>query len=152
MQRVIISDTSCLILLEKIGELHLLKKLFGKICITEEIAKEFNQALPDWFEISNPKNKTYQIMLEATLDKGEASAIAFAIEQEDCLLILDDLKGRKYAEHLGLKITGTLGVLLDAKVSGHLASVKSCIDKMKQTDFRLTQELERQVLEKSGEI
>ena len=81
MQKVIISDTSCLILLDKIGEVNLLNKLFGQIIITQDIAREFKKELPDWFTIVEPTNKTYQKILEASLDKGEASAIAFAIEQ-----------------------------------------------------------------------
>ncbi|MGE0587734.1 MAG: hypothetical protein AB7O48_04115 [Cyclobacteriaceae bacterium] len=104
MQKVIISDTSCLILLDKIGELNLLNKVFGLITITRDISTEFNKALPDWFRIEDPVNKTYQKILEASLDKGEASAIAYAIEQTNCLLIIDDFKGRKYAEQLGLKL------------------------------------------------
>ena len=151
MQRVIISDTSCLILLDKIGELNLLNKLFGQVTVTPEIANEFRKELPDWFKIEEPINKTYQKILEASLDKGEASAIAFAIEQEDCLLIIDDLKGRKYAEQLGIKITGTLGLIIDAKLSGYITSVKPILDKIKQTDFRLSEDLEKRTLEKSKE-
>jgi predicted nucleic acid-binding protein len=131
MQKVIISDTSCLILLDKIEELKLLKKLFGQIIVTREIASEFKKELPEWFTIQEPTNKTYQKILEASLDKGEASAIAFALEQTDCLLIIDDYKGRKYAEQLGIKITGTLGILIDAKLSGYIESVKPMLDKIK---------------------
>jgi len=152
MQRTIISDTSCLILLDKIGELELLKRLFGTIIITKTISEEFNQDLPDWFEIQSPTNKTYQKILEASLDKGEASAIALAIEQADCLLIIDDLKGRNFAEQLGLKVTGTLGVLVDAKLSGFLKSVKPSLEKIKNTNFRLTDDLERKALAKAGEL
>ena len=64
-----------MILLDKIGELTLLNRLFGQITITQEIADEFKNELPDWFKIENPTNKTYQKILEASLDKGEASAI-----------------------------------------------------------------------------
>jgi predicted nucleic acid-binding protein len=152
MQKVIISDTSCLILLDKIGELELLNKLFGQIVITREISNEFKKKLPDWFSIEEPTNKTYQKILEASLDKGEASAIAFAIEQTDCLLIIDDYKGRKYAEQLGIKITGTLGLIINAKLSGHIESVKPMLDKIKKTDFRLTEELAKKTLEKSNEV
>ena len=141
-----------MILLDKIGELTLLNRLFGQITITQEIADEFKNELPDWFKIENPTNKTYQKILEASLDKGEASAIAYAIEQDDCLLIIDDFKGRKYAEQLGLKITGTLGVIIDAKLNGHIKSVKPLLDKIKRTDFRLTTDLERRTLEKSNEM
>lgn len=49
------------------------------------------------------------------MDKGEASAIALAIELDDCLLIIDDLKGRKFANQIGLTIIGTIGVIVDAK-------------------------------------
>lgn len=122
------------------------------ITVTGEIANEFKKELPDWFNIEDPINKNYQKILEASLDKGEASAIAFAIEQTDCLLIIDDFKGRKYAERLGIKITGTLGVIIDAKLSGHIESVKPMLDKIKKTDFRLTAELERRTLEKSNEV
>lgn len=152
MQKIIISDTSCLILLDKIGELNLLNKMFGVVTITQEIANEYKKDLPDWVKIENPINKTYQKILEASLDKGEASAIAFAIEQSDCLLIIDDNKGRKYAEQLGIKITGTLGVMISAKLTGHVKSVKPLLEKIRNTDFRLTPELEKKTLEKSGEI
>jgi predicted nucleic acid-binding protein len=152
MQKVIISDTSCLILLDKIGELRLLNRLYGQITITPEIALEFKSELPDWFSIQEPANKKYQKILEASLDKGEASAIALAVEQTDCLLIIDDYKGRKYAEQLGIKITGTLGVVINAKLSGHIESVKPLLERIKMTNFRLNPELERKTLEASNEV
>jgi predicted nucleic acid-binding protein len=152
MQSAIISDTSCLILLDKIGELHLLNKLYGTIVLTPEIVQEFDKKLPDWFDIKSPVNKTYQRILEASLDLGEASAIALAIEEKDSLLIIDELKGRKFAEQLGLKFTGTLGVLIHAKQKDILKSVKPALDRIKQTNFRLTKELERKVLVIVGEL
>ena len=152
MQKVIISDTSCLILLDKIEELKLLNKLFGQIIVTREIADEFNKELPDWFTVQEPKNKTYQKILEASLDQGEASAIALAIEKKDCLLVIDDQKGRKYAEQLGIKITGTLGIIVDAKLSGHIDSVKPVLNKIKMTNFRLTTELEIRMIKRANEV
>ena len=151
MQKVIISDTSCLILLDKIGELELLQTLFGRITITNEIADEFNKELPNWFSIQAPKNQMYQVILEASLDKGEASAIALAVEEKDCLLIMDDSQGRRYAEKLRINITGTLGILINAKLSGHIASVKPLLEKIKKTDFRITSDLESIILKKAKE-
>jgi predicted nucleic acid-binding protein len=151
MQKIIVSDTSCLILLDKIGELNLLHVIFGQITVTKEIASEFKNELPDWCKIEEATNKTYQMILEASLDKGEASAIAFAIEQTDCLLIIDDYKGRKYAAQLGIKITGTLGIIILAKLNGYIDSIKPLLDKIKTTDFRLSEELERKALEISNE-
>ena len=151
MPRTIISDTSCLILFEKIDELDLLKKLFGIITITSEVAEEFGQELPFWFKIEQPQNKNYQILIEASIGKGEASAIALAIELDDCLLIIDDLKGRKFAQQLGLKITGTIGVIIEAKLAGIISSVKPVILKIKATNFRITKQLELLILKKAGE-
>lgn len=151
MQRTIISDASCIILLEKIGELSLLKKLFGKIITTKQIAKEFGKPLPNWFELKEPKEKNYRKILEASVDKGEASAIALALEYDDCLLIMDDLKGRKLARELGLHLTGTLGIIVDAKLSGHIRSVKPILKKIKATNFWITGALEEYVLSKAKE-
>lgn len=151
MQSAIISDTSCLILLDKIGELHLLNKLYGRIVVTPEIVKEFGKKLPEWFDVKSPVNKTYQRILEASLDLGEASAIALAIEEKDSLLIVDELKGRKFAEQLGLNFTGTLGILIRAKQRGILSSIKPALQKIKQTNFRLSKELEQRILVSVGE-
>ena len=118
MHRAIISDTSYLILLEKIGELELLHQLFGTIITTQTVADEYGLQLPNWVEIKTPTDKKYQAIIEQDIDKGEASAIALAIEFNDCLLIIDDLKGRKYATTLGLAITGTFGLIVEAKLAG----------------------------------
>lgn len=151
MHRTIISDTSCLILLEKIGELNILNKLFGNITTTIEVAEEFGQPLPTWIEIKEPVNKNYQTIIEASVDKGEASAIALAIELDDCLLIIDDLKGRKFAHQLGLTIIGTIGVIVDAKLAGIIPTVKPILSKIKSTNFRITQQLEELILKLSCE-
>jgi len=151
MQKTIISDTSCLVILEKIKELELLHRLFGTVITTSEIKDEFGLPLPEWVQIKEVRNKNYQSIIEATLDKGEASAIALALELEDCLLIIDDLKGRKFANQLGLKITGTFGVLVEAKLSGTIPSVKPILEKIKTTNFRIGEQLEALILKKAGE-
>jgi len=151
MHKAIISDTSCLILLEKIGELELLHKLYGTIITTSEVKVEFGLPLPDWFEIQEPSNKNYQAIIETSIDKGEASAIALAVEYEDCLLIIDDLKGRKYAQQLGLQIIGTIGVIVDAKLFGIIPSIKPLIEKIKLTNFRISDKVEKILLAKAGE-
>jgi len=151
MQKTIVSDTSCLITLEKIGELELLHKVFGEIIVTNEIAGEYGLELPEWIRVRNPINKNYQQILEASVDKGEASAIALALELIDCLLIIDDLKGRNLAEQLGVKVTGTFGLIIEAKISGYIESVKPLLEKIKQTNFRLSKDLEERILLKAQE-
>jgi len=151
MHKAIISDTSCLILLDKIGELEILNKLFGKIITTSEVANEFGQPLPNWIEIQQPTDNNYQSIIEASVDSGEASAIALAFELDNCLLIIDDLKARKFANQIGLNIIGTMGVIVDAKLSGIIQSVKPIITKIKLTNFRMTEQLEIVMLKKAGE-
>jgi predicted nucleic acid-binding protein len=151
MQAIIISDTSCLILLEKIGELSLLQTVFGKIVTTQFIADEFGEMLPSWITVQNPTNKGRQVALETTLDKGEASAIALALETNNALLIIDESKGRKVAKQLGLAITGTLGVLAQAKINGHIQLLKPLLEKIQQTNFRISEQLVREVLREVGE-
>ena len=151
MQRTNISDTSCLIILDKVGELEILKALYREISITSTIAQEFGNALPDWISIRDAANKNYENLLKASVDRGEASAIALAVELGDCLLILDDYKARRLAFSLELKFTGTFGVLVEAKLSGYLPSVRSILEKIKKTDFRLSLDLEKKILEKAGE-
>ena len=151
MHKIIISDTSCFIILTNIGELHLLQKLYSKIITTIEIATEFGEPLPEWVEILSVKSKDTQRLLEMQIDKGESSAIALALEISDSLLILDDIKARKIASQLGLSITGTLGIIIKAKLEGIIPSVIPILNKIKQTDFRLSNEVELQVLKAAME-
>ena len=151
MPKVIISDTSCLILLSKIDKIGLLKSIFGKITISSIIAKEFGQDLPDFILVEDPVNKKYQQILESFLDCGEASAIALALEKEDCLLIVDEQKGRKEANHLKIKITGTLGILVLAKEKGLISSASEILKQIQNTDFRISQALLDETKKLSGE-
>jgi predicted nucleic acid-binding protein len=146
MRKTIISDTSCLILLDNINELEILNKLFGVVTTTSEVADEFGKMLPAWIEMLQPRDQNYQATIEEEVDKGEASAIALAVELQNCLLIIDDLRGRKLAHELGLNIIGTLGVIVDAKLKGIIPSIKPILSKVKKTNFRISEELERILL------
>jgi len=151
MRRAIIADTSCMILLEKIGELELLNKLFGTVLTTKEVAEEFGLPLPSWIEIKNSKDENYRSILEVSVDKGEVSAIALAIEYRDCLLIIDDLKERKLAHQLGLTIVGTIGIIVNAKLSGIIPAIKPILSKIKITNFRISDNLKKIILQNAGE-
>jgi predicted nucleic acid-binding protein len=85
MRKIVISDTSCLILFHKIGELDLLRNVYDSITTTPEIAHEFSEELPDWIVIESAKDKKYQDFLETQIDMGEASAIALAKEMKSPL-------------------------------------------------------------------
>ena len=149
--KTIISDTSCFIALSNIGALHLLQTLYKQIATTEDIAQEFGEPLPDWVEVVAVADKTKQLLLEMQVDKGEASAIALALESESPFLILDDYRARKLAGSLKLRYTGTLGVILAAKQKGIIPSIKPLLEKIKQTNFRLSPDLELQALVEAKE-
>ena len=146
---IVIADTSCFILLDNIGELELLKSLFGHVITTTVIAEEFGAPLPEWVRIRAVKNTNFQSTLE--LDAGEASAIALALESEPSLLIIDDNKGRKAAQRLNLNITGSLGVFLRAKREGIIPSIKPILEKVQQTNFRYSQSILIEILSLAGE-
>ncbi|MBX2930293.1 MAG: DUF3368 domain-containing protein [Saprospiraceae bacterium] len=151
MESVIISDTSCLIVLEKIDRLSLLKELYSQVVVTPIVAKEFDNELPNWFKVISPSNSSLQKMLEETIDPGESESIALAMETPDCLLILDDLRARKVATSLGLAFTGTLGVIAAAKRQGIIAAARPVFDQLRATDFRLSDSFLEVVLHELGE-
>ena len=150
--KIIISDTSCFIILSNIGELNLLYKLYGEIITTSTIAEEFGEQLPDWVKIQNVSDKLRLQILELQIDKGESSAIALALETPKSILILDDYKARKVAENLGLSFTGTIGIIIKAKLQNIIPSIKPIIEKIKQTNFRISAEIELQAYQEANEI
>lgn len=152
MPSVIIADTSCFIVLTNIGELALLQKVYGQVITTPDIAAEYGEALPGWVSVVSVVDSYRQQLLEMQLDKGESSAIALALETRLSTIILDDYKARKIAERLGLALTGTIGLLVKAKLKGIIPTVKPLLEKIKQTNFRLSTELELQALRAAGEL
>jgi predicted nucleic acid-binding protein len=149
--KTIIADTSCLIVLANIHELELLHKLYGEILTTSEVAREFGNPLPLWIDIQNPSNSDQLKKISLQLDPGEASAIALALEIPDSTIILDDQKARNAAAALGLHITGTLGTIVKAKREGIIESVQLIIDKLLHANFRMSDEIIREVLVAAGE-
>lgn len=152
MRRIIIADTSVLIIFQRIDCFDILEKLYDEISITNEIADEYGEILPKWIKIVDVSNKKYQTILETQVDTGEASAIALAVENDDSLLILDDIKARKLAKKLNLELTGTLGILLKAKKVSIIKDVKPYIEKLLNTNFRISDNIIAEVLRINDEI
>lgn len=151
MPKAIISDTSCFIVLQNIGELDLLEKVYGEVFTTEIVAEEFGEDLPEWVKIKSPMDKIRQTLLEFQVDKGEASAIALALETKNATIVLDDQKARKIAARLSLEVTGTLGVIIKAKQRGVISSIKPLLQKLSATDFRLSKAIETEALKQANE-
>lgn len=143
---IIVADASCLIVLQNVGELPLLQKLFGEVFVTEAVEKEFGLDLPEWIKVKSVQDKARKDALSLILDTGEASAIALCLETIDATLIIDEKKGRRIALELGLKITGTLGGVVRAKESGLIDSIENVLNKLENADFRISPTLRAEIL------
>lgn len=150
MDRIIISDTSCLIALSKIDKLYLLRDLYQEIIVTQDVFEEFGRSLPDWIIISELRNKQTQSEIEKRLDKGEASSIALALEIGNSTLIIDEIKGRKIAQTFNIDIIGTIGVILLADKRGLIEDVVGTILKLVNNGFRLSDKIIDKIIERYG--
>jgi len=151
MEKIIITDTTCLILLTKLGVLDVLHSLFINVTVTPEIQREFGEVLPSWVIVEPVANLQQFSMLRLMVDEGEASAIALGLESPNSLLIMDERKGRRLAQDLGLQTIGTLGILLEGKKEGYISVLRPLIDQIAQTNFRVSVDLLNDILLKGGE-
>lgn len=147
----VIADASVLIIFDKIESLSVLREVYSEIYITPEISQEYGKPLPEWIIVETAEDKKYQLFLQTQVDIGEASAIALSVEKDDTLVILDDLKARALAKSLGIKFTGTLGVVNKAKELGVLQKVKPLIERLRDTNFRIADNIIADLLKRNGE-
>jgi predicted nucleic acid-binding protein len=132
----IIVDTSCLIILSKIGKLDCLKRLFKEILIPQSVLNEFGERVPDFIEVYRKPidSKTLQ-RPQTSLDKGESEVIALAIEKNAEGVVIDEKKGRKVAKRMGIKVIGTLGLLTLAYRKGIVEDIEQVIKEVKAQGF-----------------
>ena len=133
--KLIIFDTSCLIALTRIDKLNVLQKLFSTVLITPEVEMEYAQPFPSWIIVKPVKDQAKLREFRSRLGLGEASAIALALETANCLLLIDERRGRNLASLLSLSIVGTLRVILLAKQKNILPSVKIVLDELEVNGF-----------------
>ena len=148
MDKIIIADTSCLIALDNIGHLYILKDLFSEVNITEQVSQEFGNPLPDWFVIHRV---IISPAVENMLDAGEASAITLALTYDNPLLIIDEKRGRKIAETLHIPIIGTLKLLLLAKQHTVINEIRPIINLLDANGFRFSKLIVTELLALAGE-
>jgi predicted nucleic acid-binding protein len=155
MQDLVMSDTSCLILLSKIDRLELFRVIYGVVLIPPEVQAEYEVAygrhLPDWINILRPSNESISKFQLPGLDRSEQAAFALASEHPGALLIVDDERARKIAKCLGFRFTGTIGVLLVAKELGKIPSIRPLLIQIQQTDFYLSEEIVKKTLRDANE-
>lgn len=145
----IVSDSSCLISLERIDQLHVLPALYEPVASPPEVHREFGISLP-WLKVETPSDKTLVAALGLLVDEGEAEAIALACERA-WRVVLDDRRARSVAARMGVRVIGTVGILVRAKQSGLAASLKPLLDNLESSGFHLSDALKREALRLAGE-
>ncbi|MCD8131460.1 MAG: DUF3368 domain-containing protein [Lachnospiraceae bacterium] len=160
MRRVIVNSTP-LIILCGIGQLELLKRLYGEIHIPLAVYHEITakedavcaqvKNAGDWIYVDTITDISEKKMYRAKLHDGEVEVMILAQEQKADLVIIDDNAAKKTAKYLELTVTGTLGVLLKAKKEGLVQEIRPILSEMKRAGFYVSGTVERYVLEAAGE-
>ena len=155
-------NTSPLVFLGNLGRLELLRHEGREVYIPRAVAEEIAEkpdaasqavqaACATWMQVGNVTDQTAVTLVQAALHKGEAEAIVLATELHAERLVLDDQDARRFAARCGLKIIGTLGILLAAKQRGAIVSLREEIDALIALGFRVNPQLVTAVLQSAGE-
>ncbi len=143
----VISNTSPLLYLYRIGEINLLKSLYGRLCVARQVVDELVDGVDnvpsvesyDWIEIHDVSIPS-TLKMVPDLGLGEAGTIALALEsRQPVLLLLDDRLARQIAGLHNLRCSGTAGVLMKGKECGYFKHVRPLLEKMMQSGFYLRQ-------------
>jgi predicted nucleic acid-binding protein len=160
---LVISNSSPIMNLAIIGQLHLVQELFGKIIIPKEVWSELiteGKGKPGtneiekvkWIKVEEVKNNSLVKTLTKDLDVGESAAIALAIEKKADLLLLDETDARNLAEFYNLAKTGVIGILMKAKKRSLIKEIKPMLDKLRiHAHFWIKPDLYDAILSEMGE-
>ncbi|MBD3307029.1 DUF3368 domain-containing protein [candidate division KSB3 bacterium] len=154
---MIISNSTPLIAFARIGAFPLLQRLVKQLVIPTAVAHEIAEYGPEqpgfidvtqesWITVQTVQSQQHVQLLLPTLDRGEAEVIALAVEQQARLVLIDELTGRQVAESLGIPITGSVGLLIQAKQRGDILAIRPYIDAMLEQGIRYSQRFIQQVL------
>jgi predicted nucleic acid-binding protein len=158
--REAVTNTSPLQYLHQADVLDLLPRLYDRILVPTLVLAELDEgralgvALPNvlgfsWINVVDPPAPEL-LPLAPDLGPGERSALAVAASRR-LLVILDDALARRHAGLLGLRCTGTLGILIRAKREGHLPAIRPVLDRLEALRFRLDPATRSSALELAGE-
>jgi predicted nucleic acid-binding protein len=160
---IVVSDTTPLRHLVAIGEVDLLRKVYGAVVVpvsvwnelqaelTPSAVKSWLQSAPDWLQVrgaSEPLSGDASLDALVGLDAGEQEAIRLALELKADLLLMDEADGRSLALGLGLPVTGTLGLLERADVLSMLSDLPATLAHLEASGFYLSARLRDAVLDR----
>ncbi len=146
----IVSNSACLIALERIEQLNLLPQVYPSIWIPQAVQQEIG-FLTDWLQVQTVQNQALVSTLRTQVGAGESEAIALALEIKNVPVLLDDKKARRIAEQLSLQVTGTVGLLLNAKKKSVIPAIRPILDALEEVDFRISSNLRTRALELAEE-
>ena len=159
---IVVSDTSPILNLQRVGRVDLLPALYKQVLIPFAVVAElatfgvgaaFDPPYAPWLSVAGPADQVIVRRLRNDLDFGEAEAIALAVERRATLLLMDEKRGRQIAERLGLSVTGLIGVLADAKEARLIERVQPVLDDLiARARFWIGPEFYRQVLKELDEM
>lgn len=158
----LVSNTGPLIALAKIDKLSLLEQLFTEVYIPSTVHRELlakggpeanrlDYAFANFIHIRPELHLPPEVKVATSrIDLGEQQAITLAYEVKQ-LLLLDDRLGRLAAQQLNLAVTGTVGVLIQAKESGLVSTVGPLLHKIRQNGYWLSDRLIEAAIKLAGE-
>lgn len=157
----VISNTSPIFYLYRVGVLDWLPQLFSEIWIPTAVVAELSEgrrkgyAVPDpgeydWLEVVDPQAMPSE-WLSLDLGPGELAAMALALENPTRMVLLDDGLARRTAIAAGLKVGGTLKVLLEAKAHGLTAEIAPLVNRLSNTGMWMSDEIRQRILALAGE-
>lgn len=158
----VVCNTSPLILLAKIHRLDTLIRLYSELMIPKAVANEIGtkpgkendqvQALlkKGTLQLRHGSEKIIA-ELPTDLGRGEREAIALAIASSADLVILDDQQGRLVSRDKNLTITGTVGVLIEAKERGFIPSLRPEMDRLIEAGMWISEVFYHRILKEYGE-
>jgi len=160
----VVADSSPLIALAKIEQFHLLRRLFERIVVPDAVwievvvrgegkpasALVLSAHQEGWIQRQRARNVLAVTLLRANLGPGEAEAIVLAQEIKAMWVLLDDDLARAYATGIGLRVKGTVGVLLAAYQAGFLSDLRGTMDELRAKGFWLSERVYQRILAESG--
>ncbi len=150
---MIVSNSSPLIALDRIGRLDLLRHIAADLHVPRAVVRELTPRfkVPAWITVTALVNPAHPEVAHAQLGDGEREAISLAVERSAEAVILDDRAARRAAASLGLSVIGVLRVLLLAKQHGLLATVRPEFDALRAASFRIAPALYAHALAEANE-
>ncbi len=144
MSERIVSDSTCLIALERIGNVEILPAIFETVLIPPAVERELAISLP-WLKVERLSDPSSVVALKLIIDDGEAEAIALAQEQQ-CRIITDDRRARSVARKFGLDVIGTVGILVLARKRNIVSSIEPLLIDLDVAGFYVSTALREEAL------